>query len=122
MALLVDPVLKRRLETANNIMKNGTQGLVRAMGEALKQPADAGLRAQQRKVARELLDALDEIILVAQLSCKTMFDSLDLDFGIDAPKRPTIQELRTYLFLFFGKRNLTLSLEKVNAMNVYAMK
>jgi len=93
--LLVDPILKRRLETANNTLKNGTQGLVKAMGEALKQPGNSALLAEQRRVARELQEALDEIILVAQLSCKTMFDSLDLDFGIDAPKRPSIQELRT---------------------------
>jgi len=92
--LLVDPILKRRLETANNTLKTDTQGLVKAMGEALKQPSNSALKAEQRRVAQELQEALDEIILVAQLSCKTMFDSLDLDFGIDAPKKPTIQELR----------------------------
>lgn len=32
-AILIDPILKRRLETANEITKNSIQNLVRAMGE-----------------------------------------------------------------------------------------
>eukprot|EP01087_Luapelamoeba_hula_P004666 TRINITY_DN1459_c0_g1_i1.p1 TRINITY_DN1459_c0_g1~~TRINITY_DN1459_c0_g1_i1.p1 ORF type:complete len:1738 (+),score=380.38 TRINITY_DN1459_c0_g1_i1:131-5344(+) len=93
LTILVDPMLKRRLETANNTMKNDTQSLVKAMGTALQNPFDASARAAQRSVADELQAALDEIILVAKLSCKTMFDSLDLDFGTDF-KRPTLAELR----------------------------
>lgn len=34
-AILIDPILKRRLETANETAKNSIQNLVRAMGEVV---------------------------------------------------------------------------------------
>ncbi len=37
-AILVDPILRRRLETANNTVKNGIQHFVRAMGEVRNLP------------------------------------------------------------------------------------
>lgn len=37
-AILVDPILKRRLETANETTKNSIQNLVRAMGEVRSLP------------------------------------------------------------------------------------
>lgn len=93
-AILVDPIFRRRLDTANEIAKNSIQSLVRAMGEVVKRPADATARAEQRRISREFEDAMDEIIEVARLSCKSMFEGLDLDFGLDPPARPTLLELR----------------------------
>jgi len=37
-SLLIDPILKRRLVTANETVKNSTQTLVRAMGEVRSAP------------------------------------------------------------------------------------
>jgi hypothetical protein len=92
-AILVDPMLKRRLETANQTAKNGVQLLVKTLGDCIKQPSNTQFLSEQRRLARQLEEALDEIITVTNLSCKTMFDSLDLDFGLDV-KRPTISDLR----------------------------
>ncbi|KAL6044390.1 Vinculin [Balamuthia mandrillaris] len=90
--ILVDPVLRRRLEEANTLVKAHTQSLVKAMGDVLRDPLSLTAKNQHRTLAKELDAALDEIIQVAQLSCKTMFESVDL--GFEPAQRPTIQDLR----------------------------
>jgi len=90
---LADPMMKRRLDSANNVCKTETQTLVRALGAVLQQPGNQQAQQEKETKTRALHAALDEIIEVARLSCKGMFDELDMDFDVNA-NPVSIQDLR----------------------------
>ncbi|KAL6055033.1 hypothetical protein QOT17_017046 [Balamuthia mandrillaris] len=79
--MLPDPIMKSRLTDAVQILRTGISDLVRAMGEVLKYPGDAQVQGRQRQLAEMVTGALNEIVEVAKLSCKTLFDALDFDIG-----------------------------------------
>ena len=90
---LADPMMKRRLDNANNVCRTETQTLVRSLGAILQNPSNQQAKQEKDAKTRDLHAALDEIIDVARASCKGMFDELDMDFDVKG-NSVSIQDLR----------------------------
>jgi hypothetical protein len=78
---IVDPMLKKKLEDCNAIVRSQAEPLIHAHVAVLQAPNDAAAKKKRDDIAAELSKTYKKLISLAKLTSQEMFSGIDLNLN-----------------------------------------
>jgi hypothetical protein len=78
---IVDPMLQKKLEECNVVVRTQAEPLIHAHVAVLQAPNDAAAKKKRDDIAAELAKAYKKIISLAKLTSQEMFSGIDLNLN-----------------------------------------